>query len=456
MQSAEIHTPSTSALVALLSAAILLALIMVLAGDAGIQPYLRLAVMGVVALVVAVAVFVQPRWGVYFMAFYVYSGLSFYPGGGLLAMAVMALILAAVVVGMVGGDRWRLADPVFLISAGIFSLIALQSIMWVHSLQLAVDSYSKYLKAMAIVVFVVQLVRTPSQLRWLARMVFVGAVATVFFGVVNSVLGLSSGGEVESSLTPVRFSGAHANPNLAAALMTSAIPMGVFVVRDSKSNLMRLLAALGVLTIVVAVFATYSRQAVFALGFVAIAVLVREVRSGKTYIGILAALVMGVMLTPRYYWVRFLTVMELLENYQLDYSIYQRVQAAQRGWEMFKEHPLMGVGLTNFAARSGDTMYLRIPTHNIYLEIACGLGIFGLIAYLTMLYSGIRQHVAGMKERWREQDRWLRHLSYYIMVSLVSCMISGMFANIQFRHFVWILVAAGLVLANLRRELRAD
>jgi len=101
-------------------------------------------------------------------------------------------------------------------------------------------------------------------------------------------------------------------------------------------------------------------------------------------------------------------------------------------------------------------LILRMPVHNIYLELACGLGVFGLLAYLTMLYSGLRQFAAGMKERWREQDDWLRHLSYYLMVSLVSCMISGLFANIEFRHFPWILVATGLVIANLRREYRTD
>jgi hypothetical protein len=61
-----------------------------------------------------------------------------------------------------------------------------------------------------------------------------------------------------------------------------------------------------------------------------------------------------------------------------------------------------------------------------------------------------------MKERWEHQDDWLRSLSYYLLVSVVSCLISGLFANIEFRHFLWILVGAGLVLANLRREFRAD
>jgi O-antigen ligase len=100
-------------------------------------------------------------------------------------------------------------------------------------------------------------------------------------------------------------------------------------------------------------------------------------------------------------------------------------------------------------------MFLRIPTHNIYLEIACGVGVFGLLAYLTMYYAAIRHFLAGMRERWAEQEEGLRSLSYYLLVAVVSCLVSGMFANIEFRHFPWILVAAGLVLGNIRRQSRA-
>ena len=91
----------------------------------------------------------------------------------------------------------------------------------------------------------------------------------------------------------------------------------------------------------------------------------------------------------------------------------------------------------------------------IYLEIACGVGVFGLLAYLSMYYAAIRQFLAGMSERWRGQEDWVRHLSYYLMISLISCMISGIFANIEFDYFPWILAATGLVIANLRQEFRA-
>jgi len=456
MQAAEFGTTSTRTAAALLALTIMSAVAFVLAEVVGIQSYIRLAAFGLFAVVIAVLAFVRPRWGVYFIAFYVYAALNHYPGGGLAALAVMALILAGVVVGLAGGERWRLTDPVFLISASIFTLLGLQSMMWAHSIPPAAESYGKYLKAMAIVCFIVQTVRTPDQLRWLGRWIFIGGVATVVLGVVNIMLGIDAEFGAVGKPENLRFEGTHANPNVAAASMTSAIPMGFYAIRSVKSNLARILAVLGVLTIIVAVFATYSRQAIFAMAFVALAVWFKEVRNRKAYIAVLLVLAVGVFATPRYYWVRLWTIKEVLESAQQDWSIYYRVLAAERAWEMFKDNFFTGVGLRNFSVRAGDVLILRMPVHNIYLELACGLGVFGLLAYLTMLYSGLRQFAAGMKERWREQDDWLRHLSYYLMVSLVSCMISGLFANIEFRHFPWILVATGLVIANLRREYRTD
>jgi len=456
MQAAESQTTGIKAVAPLLGLAILLAVAFLYADIAGFQPYIRLAAAGLFAAIGAILVFVRPRWGVYFMAFYVYAALNYYPGGGLAAFAVMALILAGVAVGLADGDRWRLTDPVFLISASIFTLLGLQSMMWAHSILPAAESYGKYLKAMLIVCFIVQTVRTPDQLRWLGRWIFIGGVATVALGVVNIVLGIDTEFGAVGRPENLRFEGTHANPNFAAASMTSAIPMGFYIVRSVKSNLIRVLALLGVLVIFVAVFATYSRQAIFAMAFVALAVWFKEVRNRKAYIAVLFMLLVGFVATPRYYWVRLWSITEVLESAQGDWSIYVRVLAAKRAWQMFTDNFFTGVGLRNFAVRSGDTLFLRMPVHNIYLEIACGLGIFGILAYLSMFYSGMRQLVVGMRERWREQEMWMPHFSYYLMVSLVSCMISGLFANIEFRHFSWILVATGLVIANLRRDYRTD
>jgi len=457
MHSTHVQKPDMGALALVLVLTVLPVVVFVLAASTGLHSYVRLAAAGIVALVVAVLFFTRPRWGAYFMVFYVYSALNFYVGGSLFAMAVMALILAGVAVGLAGGERWRLTDPVFLISTAIFALLGLQSMLWAHSIPSAVTGYSKYVKAMALVALIVQTVRTPSQLQWLARWIFIGAVATVVLGAANRVLGIERQlGAAQSMVGNLRFQGLHANANFAAASMTSAIPMGVYVIRSVKSNLLRATAILGVLTIVVAVFATYSRQAVFAMAFVALAVWFREVRNRKAYFAMFAVLTLGVFLTPRYYWVRLWTITEVLESAQQDWSIFLRVVAAERAWEMFKDNFFTGVGLRNFAYRSGDALFLRMPAHNIYLEIACGVGVFGLLAYLTMYYAAIRQLLAGMSERWRAQEEWMRYLSYYLMISLISCMISGIFANIEFSHFPWLLAATGLVIANLRLEYRAD
>lgn len=455
MRVAEAQTPNPRAFIALLALVVLPVLAFALARNSGMESLVRLAAMGVVAVVAGVAFFVRPRYGIYFLAFYVYAGLNFYTRGTPAALALTALIFAGALVQMSRGQRWRLTDPAFLISAGVFTLMGLHSMLWARDIAPAIDSYSKYLKAMLVVCMVVQTVRTSRHLEWLGRWIFFGAVATVFLGLANHALGIDTEVNLLGGVQAIRFAGAHANPNFAAAAMTTSVPLGVYVARRASGTLYRVLAILGVLIVVGAIFATYSRQALFAIAFVAVAVLFREVRSRKAYVAIFAAIVAAILVTPQYYWVRFWTITEILDGVQQDWSIYQRMMALGRAWEMFKEHPIFGVGLRNFSVRSGDVMYLRIPSHNIYLEIACAVGVFGLIAYLSMFYAGIRQLLAGMKERWQGQDERLKDLSFYFLVSVISALISGMFANIEFRYFTWLPLCAGLVVANLRRDLRA-
>ena len=454
MRVAQTQTPNSRASVAMLALVILPVLALALVRYGGMESPARLVVMGMVAVAVGVSFFVQPRYGIYFLAFYVYAGLNFYTRGTPAALALTGLIFAGVLAQMAQGRRWRLTDPVFLISAGLFTLMGLHSMLWARDLAPAIDSYSKYLKAMLVVCLVVQTVRTSRHLEWLCRWIFFGAIATIILGLANHMLGIDKEVNLLGGVQAIRFAGAHANPNFAAAAMTTAVPLGVYVARRASGTLYRVLAILGVLAVVGAIFATYSRQAVFALAFVAMAVLFREVRSRKAYAAIFGGIVAAILFTPQYYWVRIWTITEILDSVQQDWSIYQRMMAFGRAWEMFKEHPIFGVGLRNFAVRSGDVMFLRIPSHNIYLEIACGVGLFGLIAYLSMFYAGIRQLLAGMKERWQGQDERLKDLSFYFLVSVISALISGMFANIEFRYFTWLPLCAGLVIANLRRDLR--
>jgi len=88
---------------------------------------------------------------------------------------------------------------------------------------------------------------------------------------------------------------------------------------------------------------------------------------------------------------------EIFLHYSLLPSAYclSFLRRAELNWialEMFKDHPLLGVGLNNFTVRmseygevSGWTRFLQ-PAHNVYLLIAAETGLLGLAAFLCFLF----------------------------------------------------------------------
>lgn len=74
-----------------------------------ISKLIRLGLVGLVAGVVAVAIFVRPREGTLFMIFHVYAGLGFLlPGAA--ALMVTAILCVAAVLGFTRGEEFRMGD----------------------------------------------------------------------------------------------------------------------------------------------------------------------------------------------------------------------------------------------------------------------------------------------------------------------------------------------------------
>jgi O-antigen ligase len=436
----------------LLSAAVLLPFVVfVLARLLGYTKYLRLGGAACVAMAAAAAVFLFPRPGLWLILFYVYAGLSLYfPFNA--AVPLTFLVFAAVLLDMVRGGRNRLDDPLFLYANAVFVLLSLQSMLFARDPALSFIELSDYLKMMLVTFLIVQLVHTPDHLRQLAYVVFAGAVATVFLGLVNLAVGYQVPGDSyvgENFL--VRFSGAHENPNRAAAFMCAALPLGLFAVRHAARAL-RLLCVAGVVVLTVAIFATFSRSVVVPFAVILAAVVLREMRSRRSYLALVAVLSIGLLLTPRYYWDRLLGLREAFATTSLDWSVYTRMLALRTAWEMFLDHPLTGVGLGNFIVASAYQVFVRIVVHNSYLEILVGTGIFGLMAYLVILHAGLRYTWAGARRRWRRHPEWMRSLSFYVMLSAASICLSAAFGTMPFRYPLWVPVAAGLVIGGLLRE----
>lgn len=417
----------------------------------GLMSMAKVAAMGVFAALLGLTCFSRPRWGIYFIVFYIYAGLSFYLPGPT-AAGVMLILAAALLADALRGESILLPEPVFLWSVSLFVLAAMGSILWAHSYDLAIGGSSRILKALLVVFLLVHFIRTPEKLLKFGFWIFVGGVATVILGIINMKLGIDKSFDPHGGIAVQRFSGAHKNSNYAATYMLSTLPIGVFIIRYVKSWFLKMLAVTGVIVVITGSFATLSRSSIFAFVAIMMGVLLKEARNWKVYLLLIVPIAAGLLLTPRYYWMRLWEMTALLEDVRQDYSIYTRVMVLRQSWELFLEHPLTGIGLNNFFARSGTDVFKRIGVHNAYLEVLCGVGIFGMIAYLAVICSALRQFYLGFRAQWPEPYVWMKHLSYYMMLGFVAVLVRMVFSDIHFNYVLWVPIAGALVIGTVRRR----
>jgi O-antigen ligase len=418
----------------------------------GYLSYLKLAGLAAVALGGATLLMLRPRWGLWAIVFYVYAGLGFYfpfNAAGLITI----IVLAAVALDLLVGGESRLNDPMFWYANAVFLLIAIGSMVWARSPKLSLIELGSYLKMLCLSFLIVQLVRTPRHLRTLMYVVFAGGLATVFFGVMNLVLGIQSTGDnyIRGSEYMLRFMGTHENPNRAAAIMCSSLPFGIFAARHAR-RLLKPFWILGIVILVVAIFATFSRSVAFPLTMIGVSVLIREVRSKRSYAMLLFFVGLGILLTPGIYWQRVFALRAAFQTTTLDWSVYTRLLAIHTAWELFLAHPLTGIGIGNFIVAAAYKVFVRIVVHNSYLEILVGTGVFGLLSFLMIMVSGLRHTVEGARANWRGQPEWMRSACFYCALSAISIWMSSFFGTMPFRHPFWVPVATGIVIANLLRE----
>ncbi len=409
---------------------------------------LKLLIVAIVGAVLSLIFFAYPKTGLLAAIFYIYSGLSYYSsmhlGYPLVVIAFVALLFQ-----LFRGASLESLDRAFVLLVSLFTLFALQSMMFSHNLGYSWHSFSMYLKVLVLAFLAVQLLRDPRDLEMFALVIFAGGVFSVILGLANLKLGLARDVTVVGPARIMRFEATHINPNIMAMYLVTAIPLGFYAVRRAHRISLRLLSILGIFLLAFAVFASFSRSAIFPLGFVVLAALFREVKSRKLYIGIFIAIFVALLMVPKFYWLRIGSVEELTSQITFDRSFVLRRKALEAAFHIFLQHPITGIGLNNFLARAGSELFVRIWVHNAYLEILVGVGVFGFLAFIGIFLVGIRNLCRAVRARWGAERWFMQSLSFYIAVSLISAMICMLFSSRTFAYFLWIPLAGGLVAGNV-------
>jgi hypothetical protein len=159
-----------------------------------------------------------------------------------------------------------------------------------------------------------------------------------------------------------------------------------------------------------------------------------------------------------------------------------RLESWKAGWQMFLDHPVVGVGPRNFGmyladyytgweARAPRHMWGRVA-HSVYFTVIPETGILGTGLFVMILLSNYRDnaHTGALNRRAArlalndrgnqsvEHDplrhlRSLRSLSVGLMGSMVAFLVTGLFISVFWYPYIWMLTAFMVITANAARRI---
>lgn len=386
----------------------------------------------------------------YFEVLVAYTGWAMSPiklaGGALIVVAALALA------GNRGGERpaWS-AHPVTLGCLAALVALGFASTAWAADLgelkwglmRLVVDA----LVFLAVPVFL----RHDRQLVLLAwSAVLAAACATVLGGGLQ--LGLVG-----------RVLGTFNDPNEYAAAVAPALVLGYAVLLLAGTRAARLLAAGALLVCSWGLIASQSRGGLVAM-LVAVAVLALTARGRERMRLVGASLVLAAIAAF------FLAVtpagQQSLERFTSSDSS-GRVDLWRVAVEQFEANPLTGVGLNNYPVVAAKYVTQEVrrmdlvvasprTTHNVPLQMAAELGVFGLIAYYGFLGGCLLALTRALRVARRSGNAREQVIGRALLASVLCLVTTGMFLSSQYQELLWVLLAASLSYAAFVRRRAGD
>jgi O-antigen ligase len=261
------------------------------------------------------------------------------------------------------------------------------------------------------------------------------------------------------------------NPNDLATNLIVFMGPALFIVFKDRGAVRRLVALGIVVVMAVAIVFTKSRAGFVgaAAMSVVIAYYMLKERPGVIFAIVFAGLIATPMM-PGAFWDRMASITNPAEDQTG--SREQRIQLFRQGLQVFAENPLTGVGAGQFDNYDGDMMVVRWrTTHNVWLQVAAELGIFGVLVFGFLVYRAFRacfvvaralrpprrrRKRAAADSTLSDGERRILDINAKGMLAgLVAWVVCSFFASLAFNwtfYYVFALAVAGREVVAARRR----
>ncbi len=226
----------------------------------------------------------------------------------------------------------------------------------------------------------------------------------------------------------------YGSPNNLSLFLERVFPILAATAIFSAQGVRRVLYALALLVVGAALFLTYSKGSLL-LAVPASLVFLALMRGGKlVWMAVGSGLtVLAMALLPLIRTERFRNTFSL----QPGSTAFTRVKLWQSAWQMFKEHPLTGLGPDNFLYLY-RTRYILPEAwaepdlshpHNILLDFGTRLGVGGVFA---LLWLQGEFWISAFKKYFRFTDEQINVLLLGLMGSMITFLLHGLVDNAFF------------------------
>lgn len=247
--------------------------------------------------------------------------------------------------------------------------------------------------------------------------------------------------------------GFFSNSNDFGVAMCVILPLAVYMVMATKSKLLRVAAAVMAGAFMVSILYTSSRGAALGLAVMGLAFWLRNKR--KLLMGVAVAVLLGG------YWIvappelesRFHSGMD----YEQDRSATQRLEAWKGGLRMMAEHPLTGVGMSNFRQNieaDPKAVLAARYSHSNWIQAGSELGVFAIVLFLWVLYIAFQRNretralLAGRGGRAEQMAAFTHALD----ISMVGFIVTGTFTAMLYYPFMYVNLALIVALHAIAKK----
>jgi O-antigen ligase len=126
------------------------------------------------------------------------------------------------------------------------------------------------------------------------------------------------------------------------------------------------------------------------------------------------------------------------------------------GLKVFAEHPIAGVGLGNFKETMDKMGYFAerggYIAHDVYVEYAAEMGIFGLLLFLGIVVSAYRSLARVRSEAIKRGDQFFFAVTSGMQTGLVGFCVASFFLSAEYQKTFWIVIFLSACIPSLFRN----